>query len=147
MRVEPQFNFPMQPLHSIAITATSTLLRVAPPQCLASVFPPCGFGHLDFSLRIEATGSRSSFGKPRPDSRDLYTGHHPHSHQASCGLILQISHACSFDVTNGFSMRHQPFICIRLSDPYLPGLFPDFSSTLTTTPLKSSRLRWFEAYS
>src|ERR1700687_6158900 len=38
----------------------SSLLRVGPPQCSASVRSPRGFGRLDFSLRIRATGSCSS---------------------------------------------------------------------------------------
>ena len=58
-----------------------------------------GFSHLNFSLRIKTTGSRSSLKKPRPDSRNLYTEHHPHNHQALCGLILCSYNTHSFDVT------------------------------------------------
>ena len=82
-----------------------------------------GFSHLNFSLCIKATGSRSSLKKPRPDSRDLYTEHHPHNHQAPCGLILYACNTYSFDVIKYLTMRHQSFIYIRLSDPYLPDLF------------------------
>jgi hypothetical protein len=38
----------------------SSLLRVGPPQCSASVRSPRGFSRLGFSLHIRATGSCSS---------------------------------------------------------------------------------------
>ena len=46
-----------QPLRSIPITGTSTLLRVGPPLCPASVLSPLWGLHLGFSLNIRATGS------------------------------------------------------------------------------------------
>src|SRR6266480_6439287 len=42
----------------------SSLLRVGPPQCSASVRSPRGFRRLGFSLRIRATGSCSSTRQP-----------------------------------------------------------------------------------
>src|SRR5690348_15805232 len=45
------------PLRSSPMTGPSSLLRVAPPLCPASVLSPLGSTYLDFSLRIGATGS------------------------------------------------------------------------------------------
>ena len=47
----------MQPLCSNSITEPSTLLRVAPPLCPASVLSLLWVLHLSFSLVIRATGS------------------------------------------------------------------------------------------
>ena len=65
----------------------SSLLRVGPPQCSASVRSPRGFRRLSFSLRIRATGSCSSAQQPASASRPLYAGRRPHSHQAPRGLV------------------------------------------------------------
>ncbi|MGA7145900.1 MAG: hypothetical protein WBY47_15480, partial [Desulfobacterales bacterium] len=46
-----------QPLRSICITQISSLLRVVPPLCLASVLSHLWGLHLCFSLNIETTGS------------------------------------------------------------------------------------------
>src|SRR6266849_9385996 len=77
----------------------SSLLRVGPPQCSASVRSPRGFGRLGFSLRIKATGSCSSAQQPASASRPLYAGRHPLSHQAPRGLIPGGLHAPGFDGT------------------------------------------------
>ena len=47
-----------RPLRSTRITRPSSLLRVVPPLCLASVLSPLRGFRLDFSLDIEATGSK-----------------------------------------------------------------------------------------
>lgn len=64
----------------------SSLVRVGPPQCLASVLSSSWVFHLDFSLAIETTGSRSSLRKPETESRHLYAEHRPPSNQISDGL-------------------------------------------------------------
>ena len=46
-----------QPLRSICITQTSSLLRVVPPPCLAAVLSRLWGLHLRFPLNIETTGS------------------------------------------------------------------------------------------
>jgi len=46
-----------QPLRSIPITETSSLLRVVPPPCPTSVLSLLWVFHLSFSLNIRATGS------------------------------------------------------------------------------------------
>ena len=74
-------------LRSSPITGPSSLLRIGPPQCSASVLSPRGFRRLSFSLGIGATGSCSSAQKPASDSRPLYAGRHPPSHQAPGGLV------------------------------------------------------------
>jgi hypothetical protein len=47
----------------------SSLLRVGPPRCSASIRSPRGFRRLGFSLRIGATGSCSSTRQPASASR------------------------------------------------------------------------------
>ena len=77
----------------------SSLLRVGPPQCSASVRSPRGFGRLGFSLNIRATGSCSSAQQPASASRPLYAGRRPRSHQAPCGLVPGGLYAPGFDDT------------------------------------------------
>jgi hypothetical protein len=89
IQLKVEFDSLTQSLRSTAITAASSLLRIAPPQRLTLVSDPYGFSHLDFSLSIKSTGSRSSIRKPRSDSRQLHAGHH---------LILEDNDASSFDV-------------------------------------------------
>jgi len=88
-----------RPLCSSPITGPSSLLRVGPPQCSASVLSPRGFSRLCFSLATGATGSRSSVQPPASVSRPLYAGRHPLSHQASSGFIPGELHAPGFDDT------------------------------------------------
>ena len=47
----------IQPLCSISITETSSLIRAVPPLCAASVLSSLWVFHLDFSLFIGAVGS------------------------------------------------------------------------------------------
>jgi len=75
----------------------SSLLRVGPSQCSASVRSPRGFRRLGFSLVIRATGSCSSAQQPASASRPLYAGRRPLSHQASSGLVPGEPHAPGFD--------------------------------------------------
>ena len=63
------------PLRSITITVTSSLIRATPSQCLASVLRFLWVLHLNGSLCIKTTGSRSSIEKPDSDSRHLHAGH------------------------------------------------------------------------
>jgi hypothetical protein len=84
-------------LCSSSITEPSSLLRIGPPQCFASVLSPHGFHHLCFSLGIEATGSCSSAKKPASDSRPLHAGRRPPSHQAPDRLIPEGPYAPGFD--------------------------------------------------
>src|SRR5437879_5546660 len=89
----------IRPLCSSPITGPSSLIRVGPPQCSASVLSPPGFGRLGFSLHIGATGSCSSVQSPASVSRPLYAGRHPPSHQAPRGFIPVELHASGFDDT------------------------------------------------
>lgn len=86
-RVVRQFNGLTQPLCSIPITGTSSLLRAAPPQCLASVLSSLWVCHLDFSLSIKATGSPISLQKPRLSSRHLNAGYRLSRNQVSDKLV------------------------------------------------------------
>src|SRR5215468_5802810 len=82
----------LQPLYG-----PSSLLRVGPSQCSASVHSPCSFSCLSFSLSIGATGSCSSTRQPAFASRPLYAGRRPRSHQAPRELIPGESRAPGFD--------------------------------------------------
>jgi hypothetical protein len=91
----------MQPLDSTPSLQPhyrpSSLLRVDPPQCRASVRSPRGFCHLCFSLDIAATGSRSSTQKPESGSRPLYAGRRLPSSQVPDKLIPRAGRPLGFD--------------------------------------------------
>src|SRR4030042_2727725 len=94
----------IQPLRSISITETSTLLRVGPPLCPASVLSPSWVLHLGFSLTIETTGSRV----PHKSLVQVHATFMPDAAQAvnrfSPGLILEW---CTPPVsTSSFCFRH-----------------------------------------
>ena len=80
-------NHLIRSLCSGPITAPSSLLRIGPPQCSASVLSPRGCRHLGFSLDSGATGSRSSAREPVSASRPLYAGRRLPSHQAPGRLV------------------------------------------------------------
>src|ERR1700674_131839 len=83
----------------------SSLLRIGPPQCSASVLSPRGFRRLGFSLGIRATGSCSSAQKPASASRPLYAGRRLPSHQAPDRLVPEGIHAPGFDDACFFTTR------------------------------------------
>ena len=107
----------------------SSLLRVGPPQCSASVRSPRGCGRLGFSLNIRATGSCSSAQQPASASRPLYAGRRPPSHQAPNGLVPGGLYAPGFDDTyllnDASSKGLLSFVSRMLT---CTGLFPRFSS-------------------
>ena len=107
----------------------SSLLRVGPPQCSASVRSPRGFRRLGFSLRIRATGSCSSAQQPTSGSRPLYAGRRPLSHQAPRGLVPGGLYAPGFDDTyflnDASSKGLLSFVSRMLT---CTGLYPRFSS-------------------
>ena len=99
---------------------TSSLLRVGPPLCLASVLSPSWVLHLSFSLTIEATGSQVP-------CKSLDQGHATSTPEAAWAVsrfppnsILNPIKKPSFDLASIFSMPHQWFTVVRLHDPYLP---------------------------
>src|SRR5258705_286369 len=107
----------------------SSLVRVGPPQCSASVRSPRRFGRLGFSLSIRATGSCSSTRWPASASRPLYTGRRPHSHQAPRGPFPGGLYAPGSDDTcflnDASSKGSLSFVSRMLT---CTGLFPRFYS-------------------
>ena len=122
----------------------SSLLRIGPSQCSASVLSPCGFLRLSFSLGIGATGSCSSTITPASASRPLNAGRRPPSHQAPGELIPGGRHTPGFDDTLHVTTLLR-WVHFRSSLGCAPvqGVPLDLSPTLTTTPLERSRLEWF----
>src|SRR5215471_8539423 len=98
----------------------SSLLRIGPPQCSASVLSPRGFRRLGFSLGIRATGSCSSAQKPASESRPLYAGRRLPSHQAPDRLIPEGGFTLLV-LTTLASLRRvfEGFTFVRLSDAHL----------------------------
>jgi hypothetical protein len=100
----------MQPLDSTPSLQPhyrpSSLLRVDPPQCRASVRSPRGFCHLCFSLDIATTGSRSSTQKLGSASRPLYAGRRLPSNQVPGKLVPGDGDAPGFD--DNWGLNHKP---------------------------------------
>ena len=126
------------------VSSTSSLVRVAPPLCLASGFSSLGVDPLDFSLYIEATGSHVPH-------KGLVQGHAtfmPGAAQPSCRLPLDLSR-----VTDSPRFRHRPYAfdtlpvvhALRLPAPYLTRSRRAVSVTLTTSALDRGSARRFGA--
>ena len=90
-------NHLIRSLCSGPITAPSSLIRIGPAQCSASVLSPRGVLRLGFSLGSGATGSRSSAREPVSASRPLYAGRRLPSHQAPGRLVPGDRNAPGFD--------------------------------------------------
>src|SRR5512136_544402 len=94
----------IQPLHSISITETSTLLRVGLPLCSASVLSSSWVFHFGFLPYHRNDRFPRSTQEPGSGSRHLYAGRRPGSKQVSPGLILEW---CTPPVsTSSFCFRH-----------------------------------------
>ena len=94
----------IQPLRSVPIAETSTLLRVGPPPVLrigtlTLVGPPLGFLPYRRNDRFPRSPQESDSG-----SRHLYAGRRPGSKQVSPGLIL-VSRKLPV-LTSSYSFRH-----------------------------------------
>lgn len=137
----------IQPLRSIPIIGTSSLLRVGPPPCPALVLSFLWFFHLNFSLNIGATGSHV----PHKSPNQVHATFMPDAAQAVDRFPLDLS-------WNLISLQfwHRPFPfdtseVVRLRSS--PWSSPDmvfchaFSLTLTTLALYQCSSRWFEASS
>ena len=110
----------MQPLRSISITETSSLLRVAPPLCFASVLSFLWDLHLNFSLTIEATGSHV----PHKSLTQIHAIFTPEAAQAVSRFPLNLSwtHSRNPVLTSSIIFRRliEWFAYARLSESYLP---------------------------
>ena len=133
----------MQPLCSSSITEPSSLLRVAPPLCPASVLSLLWGLHLSFSLSIRATGSHV----PHMSLDQVHAGRRLGSKQVSPRLIPDQRLHPGFDAVPTLSTLHQRFTCVHLHDPYLIPSCGTFSLTLTTSAFDLCSLRRFEASS
>jgi len=125
----------------------SSLVRVGPPQCSASVLSPRSFYHLCFSLHIGTTGSRSSTQEPGSASRPLYAGRRLPGNQVSGRLVPGDQTAPGFDDK---SLDYDALSDGSLSFVSLTHTCPRFglgalSPTLITTALYRRSLGWFGA--
>src|ERR1700730_8978642 len=121
----------------------SSLLRVGPPQCSASVRSPRGFGRLGFSLPIRATGSCSSAQQPASASRPTPVAvrtaiRHP-ADWSQAGFTLLVS------TTLGFLTTRLRRVHFRSSLGCSPARVSSraFTPTLTTTAFYRSSLDQF----
>src|SRR5665647_3819211 len=88
----------IQLLRSIPITGTSTLLRVDPPPCPASVLSFLWFPPLEFLPYHRNDRFPRSPQEPESGSRYLYVGCRPSSKQVSLELVLEDGKPSSFDI-------------------------------------------------
>ena len=137
----------IQLLRSISITETSTLIRVGPPLCPASVLSLSWVFHFEFlPLHRSDRFPRSTQG-PGSGSRHLHAGRRPSSKQVLPWTYPGVVYDSSFDVIFLFSTPHQWFACARLPEPHLTPFTVPFPTTLTTRALNPCSLRRFEACS
>jgi hypothetical protein len=148
------------PLRSSPITGPSSLLRVGPPLCPASVPNPSQISRLEFSLPPAAGGHNRSTGRPRarndrfprstpkpgPSSRHLHAGHHLANKQAPARLIpgwaghpVSMSSNAAFDTSSVDRSRSPSW---PTPDALTARLSP---RTLTTTALDRSSSGRFAA--
>ena len=113
----------IRPLCSSPITGPSTLVQVGPPQTLALVLWPRGFGRFSFSLGIQGLD-------PAVPHESLHPIHAPSTPVAArpiirspTGLSQKIEPPLVLATSNQLSTRHRGFILIRLSDTHLPEFF------------------------
>jgi hypothetical protein len=137
----------IQPLRSISITETSSLLRANPSLCSASVLSPRGVSTCASPLTSERQvlmfhiKAYIEFMPLHADCRFVcYTSSHQSSSQTYArSLVLTVSLS--------ISTPHRWFTFVHLSNAYLTwsSAMP-FPLTLTTVTLNHSSLRWFETY-
>ena len=129
------------------MTGPSTLLRVTPPLCPASVLWLLWGIHLSGSLDIGATGSHV----PHISLNSGHAAFMPDAIWAVSRCLPDSSRVNDsppgFDVVPMLSTGHQRFACARLLSSYLTESSSAFSSTLTTPALNRRSLRWFAACS
>ena len=106
----------------------SSLIRVGPPQCPASVLSPRGFSHLCFSLGIRAL-------VPAVPHESPDQIHAPYTPAAACpvtrfptGSSQGIEPPLVLTTTILLSTSQRGFKFVRLSDPHLHGFSPRFCS-------------------
>src|ERR1035437_2291251 len=93
----------IQPLRSIPITETSTLLRVDPPLCPALVLSFLWFPPFEFLPCHRDDRFPRSTQEPESGSRYLYAGCRPSSKQVSLELVLEDGKPSSFDIVQFIS--------------------------------------------
>ncbi len=131
----------IQPLRSISITETSTLLRVGSPLCPASVLSPSWVLHFGFLPYHRNDRFPRSTQEPGSGSRHLYAGD---AAQAVNRFPLDSSWSSVSPQFRRrrylFSTPHQWFACARLPEPHLIPSCGTFSLTLTTSRLCGKQL-------
>src|SRR5260364_233927 len=132
----------MQPLRSTASTAASSLLRVAPSQCLASVLSYSRFQSFVFLPWHQGDWFPQCPIKACIRLTPPIRRTHPPRYRGCRRMVLEGANASSFDVFSRLTTHPQWFRVIRLSDSYLT-LSHRFSSKLTALASKQRPLRPF----
>src|SRR5260363_352813 len=109
----------MQPLRSTASTAASSLLRVAPSQCLASVLSYSRFQSFVFLPWHQGDWFPQCPIKACIRLTPPIRRTPPAQYRVASRLILKSANASSFDVFSRLTTHPQWFRVIRLSDSYL----------------------------
>ena len=142
-----EYDYLTRPLCSDPITGPSTLVRIGPPQSLASVLSPHGWRRLRFSLGIKSLVPAV----PRESLCPSSTA--PSTPVAARPVIRHLADLSQDDetvlvlTTLGFTLTTRPrWVHFRLAFWTLTcsGLIRTFDPTLTTTALYRSSSDWFE---
>lgn len=116
-----------RPLRSAPITGVSSLLRVDPPLCRASILSPLrGASRLGFSLCIAATGSHVPHDSPVSSHAAFMPEAIRPVHRLPDGLALAtVVRTFAFGLILLLPTPQQRFRFIRLPIPYLTSDFPE----------------------
>src|SRR5260364_43951 len=133
----------MQPLRSTASTAASSLLRVAPSQCLASVLSYSRFQSFVFLPWHQGDWFPQCPIKACIRLTPLYAGHHLLSNRVASRLILKSANASSFDVFSRLMTLNHCGCVVSLEKTSKLEALALFRINLLATRLLS---RWCPAY-
>ena len=138
----------IQPLRSSSITEPSSLLRVGPPLCPASVLSLLWGLHLSFSLNIRTTSSHVPCKSLKQDHAIFMPDVTWTVGRFPLCLSREQLPSPGFDVNLSLSTPRQWFAYARLLESHLTQSYAvPFPTTHTTRALYPCSLRWFEVCS